>query len=211
MSPKLLPSSPPFFDWFDEAAANNLAGAHLLVDLLEHFEDVPAKVQLIEAMEHHGDDLTHQVRDGLRGAFLPPLDGEELGQLALVLDDVADLIEGAAKRLHQSGLTETTRLSRDLGRVVLAQCEQLQQAVTFLTHGRNWGAMDAPLLEVRRLENVADDLLDEAIATLYDGVTTVPGVIQGRRWGTVYQVLEEATDRARNVATVLHNIALKNA
>jgi uncharacterized protein Yka (UPF0111/DUF47 family) len=211
MSPTLIPHSPPFFDWFDQAAANNLDGARMLLDLLERFEDVPAKLARIEDMEHRGDDLTHLVRDALQTSFLAPLDHDDLTQLALALDDVADLVEGAAKRLQRSKLSGTTPLSRDLGKVVVDQCEQLKQAVTCLTHGRDWEGMEAPLEEVRRLENVADDLLDEAIATLYDGVTTVPGVIQGRRWGAIYQVLEEATDKARNVATVLHNIAIKNA
>ena len=31
------------------------------------------------------------------------------------------------------------------------------------------------------------------------------------RWNDLYQLLEDATDKAENVATVLNNIALKNA
>ena len=56
-----------------------------------------------------------------------------------------------------------------------------------------------------------DDLLAEAIATLYDGVTEVPQLIKAMRWNDLYQLLEDTTDKAETVATVLSNIALKNA
>jgi uncharacterized protein Yka (UPF0111/DUF47 family) len=65
--------------------------------------------------------------------------------------------------------------------------------------------------EIHRLENEADDLLAEAIATLYDGVTEVPQLIKAMRWNDLYQLLEDTTDKAETVATVLSNIALKNA
>ena len=53
--------------------------------------------------------------------------------------------------------------------------------------------------------------LYDAIATLYDDVTEVPQLIRAMRWNDVYQLLEDTTDKAENVATVLSNIALKNA
>jgi uncharacterized protein Yka (UPF0111/DUF47 family) len=39
----------------------------------------------------------------------------------------------------------------------------------------------------------------------------VPQLISAMRWNDVYQLLEDTTDKAENVATVLNNIALKNA
>jgi hypothetical protein len=56
--------------------------------------------------------------------------------------------------------------------------------------------------EIHRLENEGDDLLADAIATLYDGVTEVPRLIHAMRWSDVYQLLEDTTDKAEHVATV---------
>jgi uncharacterized protein Yka (UPF0111/DUF47 family) len=71
--------------------------------------------------------------------------------------------------------------------------------------------MDHSAQEIHRLENEGDDLLAEAIATLYDGVTEVPQLIAAMRWNDIYQLLEDTTDKAEGVATALSNIALKNA
>ena len=65
--------------------------------------------------------------------------------------------------------------------------------------------------EIHRLENEGDDLLADAIATLYDGVTEVPQLIFAMRWNDLYQLLEDTTDKAEDVATALNTIALKNA
>ena len=42
-------------------------------------------------------------------------------------------------------------------------------------------------------------------------MTQVPELICAMRWGDIYQLLEDTTDKAEQVATALSNIALKNA
>jgi uncharacterized protein Yka (UPF0111/DUF47 family) len=64
---------------------------------------------------------------------------------------------------------------------------------------------------INRLENEADDVFYNALATLYDGATDIPAVIAAIRWGEIYQELEDATDRAEDVANAVEGIVLKNA
>ena len=66
------------------------------------------------------------------------------------------------------------------------------------------------VLETHRLENEADDTLNQALAVLYDGVTEIPALISQMRWGEICGLLEDATDRAEDVADVLEGIYLKN-
>jgi uncharacterized protein Yka (UPF0111/DUF47 family) len=49
------------------------------------------------------------------------------------------------------------------------------------------------------------------LAGLYDGVEAVPDLIHALRWGELYQLLEDATDRAEDVADTLEGILLKYA
>ena len=66
-------------------------------------------------------------------------------------------------------------------------------------------------VEVNRLENEADDTLNNALATLYDGVTEVPALIRSLRWGELYGLLEDATDRAEDIGDRLEGIVAKYA
>ena len=72
-------------------------------------------------------------------------------------------------------------------------------------------AIHKAVTEIHRLETEADDLAVEAIGGLYDGVTDIPSLVRSIRWGDLYEILEEATDKAAHVPTALQNIAIKHA
>ena len=209
---RLVPHDDRFFDLFNRSASNNLEGARLLNDLLTNFGDVATQARHLKDIEHTGDEITHEVFRALNRTFITPIDREDISQLASALDDVIDWIEEVARRINLYHVEGSTPIARQFGKVILEQCEQLSRAVPMLEQRKQQHeALEAVLHEIHRLENEADDLLAEAIATLYDGVTEVPRLISAMRWNDLYQLLEDTTDKAEHVATVLSNIALKHA
>jgi len=96
-------------------------------------------------------------------------------------------------------------------RKILDQAEQIARSVPLVEARKYADELQRSTQEIHRLENEGDDLLAEAVATLYDGVTEVPQLIKAMRLGDIYQLLEDATDKAEAVAVVLQNIAVKNA
>src|SRR5438270_2089160 len=208
---RLIPQDDRFFDLFNRSAENTLEGARLLNDLLINFVDVERKARHLKDIEHTGDEITHEVFRALNRTFVTPLDREDISHLASALDDVIDWIEEVARRIRLYRCDEPTPIARQFGTVILEQCELLAKAVPMLEERRNADPLERSTQEIHRLENEADDLLAEAMATLYDGVTEVPQLIKAMRWDDLYQLLEDATDKAEGVATALSNIALKNA
>jgi uncharacterized protein len=172
---------------------------------------VDRKARHLKAVEHTGDEITHEVFRALNRTFVTPIDREDISHLASALDDVIDWIEEVARRIRLYRIDQPTTISRDFGKVILEQCEHIARAVPLLEVRKNIEAMERSTQEVHRLENEGDDLLADAIATLYDGVTEVPQLIRAMRWDDIYQLLEDTTDKAEGVATVLSNIALKHA
>src|SRR5690349_8510600 len=208
---RLIPQDDRFFDLFNRAAENTLDGARLLHDLLNTYVDVDRKARHLKDIEHAGDEITHEVFGALHRTFVTPIDREDISNLATSLDDVIDWIEEVGRRIYLYHIDEPTPIARKFGRVILEQAEQIARTTPLLEDRRQAQALHSATQEIHRLENEADDLLAEAIATLYDGVTEVPQLIFAMRWNDLYQLLEDTTDKAENVATVLNNIALKNA
>ena len=208
---RLIPQDARFFDLFNRSADNTLEGARLLDDLLHNYVDVERKVRHLKDIEHTGDEITHEVFGALHRTFVTPIDRDDISNLASSLDDVIDWIEEVGRRIHLYHVDEPTPIARQFSRVILEQAEQIARAVPLLENRRETDALQRATQEIHRLENEADDLLAQAIAHLYDGVTEVPELIQAMRWNDLYQLLEDTTDKAENVATVLNNIALKNA
>jgi predicted phosphate transport protein (TIGR00153 family) len=208
---RLIPQDARFFDLFNRSADNTLEGARLLDDLLHNYVDVERKVRHLKDIEHTGDEITHEVFGALHRTFVTPIDRDDISNLASSLDDVIDWIEEVGRRIHLYHVDEPTPIARQFSRVILEQAEQIARAVPLLESRRETDALQRATQEIHRLENEADDLLAQAIAHLYDGVTEVPELIKAMRWNDLYQLLEDTTDNCENVATVLSNIALKNA
>ena len=63
-----------------------------------HYTGVPEQVQIIKAIEHNGDEITHQIFRKLNRTFTTPFDREDIHELCSTMDDVIDLIDAAASR-----------------------------------------------------------------------------------------------------------------
>ena len=208
---RLIPQDARFFDLFNRSAENTLEGARLLDDLLQNYVDIERRVRHLKDIEHTGDEITHEVFGALHRTFVTPLDRDDISNLASSMDDVIDWIEEVGRRIHLYHVDEPTSIARQFSRVILEQCEQIARAVPLLENRREANHLQRAIEEIHRLENEADDLLAQAIAHLYDGVTEVPQLIKAMRWNDLYQLLEDTTDKCETVATVLSNVALKNA
>ena len=208
---RLIPQDARFFDLFNRSAENVLEGARLLDDLLQNYVDIERKARHLKDIEHTGDEITHEVFGALNRTFVTPIDRDDISNLASSLDDVIDWIEEVGRRIYLYHVDEPTPIARQFSRVILEQSEQIARAVPLLENRRDANPLQRAIDEIHRLENEADDLLAQAIAPLYDGVTEVPQLIKAMRWNDLYQLLEDTTDKCENVAVVLSNIALKNA
>src|SRR6266536_5467049 len=170
---RLIPQDDRFFDLFNRSAENNLEGARLLNDLLTNYVDVDRKARHLKAIEHTGDEITHEVFRALHRTFVTPLDREDISHLASALDDVIDWIEEIARRIYMYRIDQPTPIARQFGKVILEQAEQIAGAVPLLGDRRQAESLERATQEIHRLENEADDLLSEALATFFDGVTEV--------------------------------------
>jgi uncharacterized protein len=208
---RFLPHDEQFFDHFEDAAKNAAEVTEVLVRVVANGVDRERDIRLLRDLEHRGDEITHRIFSALNSTFVTPLDREDIRDLAVKFDDLVDDAEEAGKRLGLYRLTDSTEPARLLSRILHEQAEALAKAIPLLTNvGKNGEEIRRHVLEVHRLENEADDALNEALAALYDNATDIPSLITGIRWGELYGLLEDATDRAEDVADVLEGIYLKN-
>lgn len=208
---RFLPHDAQFFQFFREGAENAAECAEILADLLGKMEDVERKVRRLRDLEHRGDEITHQVYNALNSTFVTPIDREDIRELASQLDDFVDYIEEAARRVWLYRIEAPTERATLLGRILSEQADMLVEAIPKLEHAKEADSVLRATVEINRLENEADDALSQALALLYDDATDIPSLIKAIRWGELYQLLEDATDRAENVANTMEGIVSKNA
>ncbi len=208
---RFLPRDERFFDYFQQAASNAAEVAQALCDLLEHFSDVEGKALRIRNLERRGDDITHQIFKALYSTFVTPLDREDITDLASRLDDFVDAIEEAARRIRLYRINQSTEYARRAANIIDQQAALIASTVPLLENRRQWDKLLQCSIDINRLEGEADEVLDQALAAQFDGVSDIDDLIKAMRWGEIYQHLEDASDRAEDIADTLERIVVKNA
>jgi predicted phosphate transport protein (TIGR00153 family) len=201
----LIPRERRFYDLFEEQAATIVRSADLLERALADVEDLPACQREIKALEHRGDEITHEIVRTLNRTFVTPFDHEDIYALASGLDDILDYIEEVADTANLYGITTVPEAARELAGLLARAVAQLEQAIGKLESGTG---VDENSAEVHRLEDAGDSTSRRAIAELFSGQHPLLEVIKLK---DLYALLEDALDRCETVANVLEGITTKNA
>ena len=201
----LIPRERRFYDLFEQQAATIVRSAGLLERALADVGNLPACQQEIKALEHRGDEITHEIVRTLNRTFVTPFDHEDIYALASGLDDILDYIEEVADTANLYAITTIPEPARELAGLLARAVEQLEQVIGKLESGKGGEEYSA---EVHRLEDVGDSASRRAIAELFSGQHPLLEVIKLK---DLYALLEDALDRCETVANVLEGITTKNA
>jgi predicted phosphate transport protein (TIGR00153 family) len=209
MLQRLMPKSDDFFSDFEAQAAAVVEGAVLLKDLLDDFTNVAAKCQAIKDVEHRADDITHRAFERLHTQFITPFDRSEIHRILSRIDDVLDLADAAAERLGLYDIDTVLPESRELAAVLVEQTRKMEEAVKGLRNmKKDPETILAACQEMNKLENQADTLTRKTMAKLFkrgnDPLTVM-------KWKEIIDLIEDATDRAEDVANVIEGIVLEHA
>ncbi len=127
----LIPQDKVFFDLFDRLAAVVVLASYRMVDLVDDFSDIKAKVRQLEQLEHEGDKITHEIYEQLNRTFITPLDHEEISRLASALDDILDFIEGTAQRMYNYGISDADSHMVEMAKLIQLSVVELEEAEKF--------------------------------------------------------------------------------
>ncbi len=200
----LIPQEKIFFQLLDQESKNVLAGAQELKALVENFGQLPARRNQIKQIEHHGDEIVHSIYDHLVKTFITPIDREDISKLASLYDDVLDYIYAVVNRLYLYEIQRPTEPMRKFTDIVVKSVQEIDFAFASIKKIKA-PEVDSRLNEVDRLENEADDVLNESVAELFksnDAVTII-------KLKEIYELMEGITDKCEDVVQVIRDIILE--
>ena len=201
----LVPKDREFFNLFDEAGTNILHAAQLLDRLMKQWPDAGGLGREILICEQEGDRITHDVIHRLNSTSVTPIDREDIYALAGALDDIVDFTEEAADFMGLYNIEAPMEQALQLTRVLEDSCRNIAQALSRL---KGFQDLNHYFVEVNRLENEADRVTREALASLFRNGIDPMVVI---RWKDIFERLEQAIDACETAANILEGIVVKHA
>ena len=208
MLQKLMPRSDDFFDDFEKLAGATVEGTRLFKALLDDFSDVGGKVHAIKQVEHRADEITHRAFERLHTQFITPFDRSEIYRLLSRIDDVLDLTDAASERLGLYQVGTVIPDARELAGVLVGAVEKMLEAVKGLRNLKDTARILQACREVNDLENRGDTLIRRALADLFNGGHDPIFVM---KWKEILDYIEDAIDRAEDVANVIEGVVLEHA
>lgn len=206
MAFSLLPREDEYFAFFTQMTEKIQEASNGLVDMLNDTpENFEAHTKKIKKSEHECDELTHKITTKLNSSFITPFDREDIYTLSVALDDICDYIDAGARAVVMYDIKTINPPAKSLARIIQDLAKAINAAASML---KKPNGMNKHIVEIHRLENEADEVYFRAIGELFKSETNP---IQLIKWKELYEILENATDRAESVANIIESIVLKHA
>lgn len=205
-----LPKDKIFYNLFEEVATT-------LVQMGDVFNkavvetDITKRDQLLkslEELEHKNDETTHRIFIELGSNFITPFDREDIHYLATSLDDIADFLWGAAKRIVNYQIDDRYQTVKSFAEIISKAISAINTAIYGLRGMKNLRAITSSCVIVNSLENDADDLLDTTMMKLFTSNVSPVELIKQK---DIFQMLEVVTDKCEDAANVVESIIIKYA
>lgn len=183
-----------------------------LVEMSEYFQNGiknfdandESLLKKIHDFEHTNDDLTHQIYVELGRNFITPFDREDIHALATKLDDIADYIYASTRYIFLMKSPQNESFE-EFAMLIHKVCLEIRTAIINLKDFENLEAVKEACIKINSIENIADDVQSKALIKLFETNDPIY-IIKVQK---VLDYLEEVTDKAEDVASVLNSIIIK--
>ncbi|MCY7310307.1 MAG: DUF47 family protein [Chitinophagaceae bacterium] len=205
-----MPKNRIFYELFEKVAINvEIMGSVLKAVVAEpDFDKRAALITKLEDLEHANDEFTHNLFTELGRNFITPFDREDIHYLASSLDDIADYIYAAGKKINFYRVNPNDTGMQKFAELIEQGAAQVKIAVVELRDMKNMRAITEALVKINSIENQADDVFDFSIEKLFASEPDAKEVIKKRE---IYQVMEIVTDKCEDASNVIESIIIKYA
>lgn len=198
-----------YFDIFTQGVAYACDAAGQMRTCFQDYDpaQVHDQIKKVHQIEHAADGVKHDLMARLVREFLPPIEREDIVELANSIDDVTDAIEDVMLRLYMFNITVLRPDVHDFTDIIFRCCTALKEVTLELRNFRKPGQLLERIIQINHLEEEGDRLYAEAMRRLYSEERDPVAVIA---WTAMYDRMERCCDRCEDVAVAAERVVMKN-
>ena len=202
-------TSPYFTDFITMVNLSCKAAKYLQSSLNDFMPETLEKCRNeMHDIEHEEDKIKHIMISRLVKEFVPPIDREDIIQLANELDTVTDKIDDIFIRMDMYGVRRIRPASHDFADVIVNCCNALQLAMVEFPNFQKSTTLKQAIIDVNSMEEQGDAIYLDAMRTLYaEGGDPIEIAV----WSELFDRFEECCDACEHVADLMEIIVMKNS
>jgi hypothetical protein len=202
---KLLPKEERYFGDFKDMISHvqeiaKLTHAFFAADTYD--KDIFLKLKPIEK---RCGEITSKVIKRLNKTFITPLDREDIFSLIKNIDNIGEILVGAASRVDTYSVTEKVEYAEKMAAIVVQQTKELDIALQDIKHK---SSQINECKAVQDLETEADNVYRAALKKLFAEEKDPINLIKKKE---ILEMLEIAADMCQSTANIIIEILIKNS
>lgn len=203
MLKKLLPKEEKYFEDFKEMISHIEEMSTYSEQLFN--SEIPDQNNFLKMkpLELRCDEISSRITKRLNKTYITPFDREDIFALIKRLDDISDMLLGAAARVDTFNITKKINYADKMAAIVHQQIIELGVAIQDLKV-KSINECKA----VKDLETQADTIYRQAMKELFVEETNAVELIKKKE---ILDLLERISDKCQSTANIILSIFLKNA
>ena len=200
-----------FFPTYIKQAETTLIAAKYLQELVKSDDPEERKLltRMIKKQETTGDELLREFYIELNAAFVTPFDREDMNALAMALDKFLDYINYSAKTIFMYNPKKIDHHIREIINNIEEDAALMIELFKLLDNlAANQPQLTELCQKITHIEHVVDELYVEYISYLFSNETDE---IELLKYKEISQAVEDTTDRAKDVASTIKCLIIKQS
>jgi predicted phosphate transport protein (TIGR00153 family) len=203
----LIPQDKVFFESFTHQANNILLASQKLSAAFDaRTISIDEARKEIRQIEHENDQLVHSMYDRLNESFVTPIDSNDILKLSSDYDSIIDFIWATINRYYLYKISSPDETMKKFSQIIVKCAEEIVKLTSAMTGRQKPKRQNGSAEEIDRLENEGDEILNMAVAKLFDEKKDALEVMKLKE---IYEHLEETTDKYEDAALLIRDIALR--
>ena len=200
-----------FFPTYLQQAETTQVAAKYLKELVK--SDDPEERRLLSRMikkqETTGDELLREFYFELNEDFVTPFDREDMNALAMAMDKFLDFINHSAKTIL---MYNPKRIDKQIKEIIDNIHEDASTMIEIFSLmddlGKNHQQISDLCQKVTLIEHAVDDIYGDYISYLF---ANEKDEIELLKYKEIAQVIEDTTDRAKDVTSTIKSLIIKES
>ena len=200
-----------FFPTYLKQAETAQIASKYLKELVKSDDPEERKLltRMIKKQESTGDELLREFYVELNGAFITPFDREDMNALAMDLDKFLDFINHSAKTILMYNPKKIDKQIKEIIDNIHEDASIMMEIFGLLDDlGKNHQQISELCQKVTLIEHAVDDIYGDYISYLF---SNEQDEIELLKLKEIAQVIEDTTDRAKDVTTTVKSIIIKES
>ena len=199
-----------YFDSFPELAHFSVECGEHILEFMKNFdhEKLWEIKTSVHEIEHAADKKKHATTEKLMEEFITPIDREDILSLLTMIDDITDAVEELSLKLYLYDFKELPPDAIEFMELTLKSLRATEEALRNFPHFLNKEIIFPALKAVIRLEENSDTEYISDVSALYR--RTDLDALTIYKYEAFYTMLEEMSDKCREVCRFVQTIIYKN-